>query len=71
MDGLAPRTQDELAELFDASLSRVVGTTRNFGRQAWVRMMSRKLADHYELSGWPDSTGEVQDRVNEAIEKYC
>lgn len=74
MDGLtAPTDAKDLEAIFTREWSKVMGTTvgNGFHRKAFLRMLSDKLSNHFDLIGWPDSEEDVLVYVRQAIERYA
>lgn len=67
MDGL------DLVSIYRDEFSRALGTTNAAGmeRSGFFRSSARRLAEYFEISGWPGDEDEVRQHVRRSVERYC
>jgi hypothetical protein len=68
MDGM---TEADLRQAFINAFNTALGTSADpYSRLTVVNRLSRRLADHFDATGWPETPDEVSTYVRQALDRY-
>lgn len=72
MDGVGPRTADELEALYKQAWTQQWGTSVGdaYHRLSFLRSKARQLAQYFDLNGWPETQEDALIYVQRTLERY-
>ena len=65
-------SQSDLERLFKNEWRKVMGTTVGDGYHLlkFLRTSARRLKAHFDISGWPETEGDILPYIHRTIERY-
>lgn len=64
-------TEADLRQAFITAFNTTLGTSADpYSRLTVVNRLSRRLAAHFDVVGWPETEDEVSTYVRQALDKY-